>query len=56
MSDDMTLVYDDESRAEPTIIKLHDIDRLNMTSLKAFELTTDSKVKSLYSYLSVHFL
>lgn len=44
MSDDSTLVYDDESRADPTIIKLHGIDRLNITSLKAFEISTDLKV------------
>jgi hypothetical protein len=41
--DETTLLYDDQSRAEPTIIPLSEVIKLNMTSLKAFELSTDSK-------------
>jgi hypothetical protein len=41
MQNETTLVYDDESRAEPTEIQLAEIKKLHMTSLKAFEITTD---------------
>lgn len=43
MSDDKTLVYDDDTRAEPTVINLNEVERINVTTLKAFELFTDSK-------------
>ncbi len=41
MQNETTLVYDDESRAEPTEIQLAEIKKLSMTSLKAFEIITD---------------
>lgn len=41
--DEQTLVYDDQSRAEPTEIPLKDIRKLKMTSLKAFEIGTGDK-------------
>jgi hypothetical protein len=56
MSDDKTLVYDDE-HSGPTVIPLHTVEKITMTSLKAFEITTmeksynfssDSKVRELW--------
>lgn len=41
--DGHTLVYDDQSRAEPTSINLKEIKKLKMSSLKGFEIGTEEK-------------
>ena len=41
--DERTLVYDDESRAEPTVITLSEVSRITVTSLKGFEIVTPAK-------------
>lgn len=40
--DDKSLVYDDESRSEPTIILLRDIENMKSTNEKSFEITNIS--------------
>ncbi len=35
------LVYDDDTRKEPTIIPLHEIEGIKLTSLKAFEISSE---------------
>ena len=56
MSDDKTLVYDDD-HSGPTVIPLHTVDKITMTNLKAFDIATseksynfssDSKVRELW--------
>ena len=43
MSNESTLVYDDDTKAESTEIPLNDVLKLTMTSLKAFEIVTSNK-------------
>jgi len=43
MHTEKELVYDDDTRKEPTVISLHEIDHVKMTSLKAFEISQGSK-------------